>query len=243
MFNWEELIYEGRNKLYGSYFLRKNQTKYLMIGVLIAIMLVCIPLVCYWYNVHQLAQDLEIPETIPVFLGHPEEFEKIMEPPPPTTSVHKDASNSSPVVSDSVPEIKKTEPKPVIQEKDTVHIEDKKDLTTGNGLEKGNDSTLNLSNDQMPQYVGGYPEMINFIRRNTLSAVKSMKSGFREKMNVSFLIDKEGNVKDVRILQGINPELDNAVAKVIHSMPKWIPGRRSGKPAPIREKLALFFNN
>ena len=46
---------------------------------------------------------------------------------------------------------------------------------------------------------------------------------------VQFVVDAAGLTRDVTIIDGAGPELDNAVLNVFCCMPRWIPAERAGK--------------
>ena len=50
------------------------------------------------------------------------------------------------------------------------------------------------------------------------------------KMKVSFVVDEEGAVKDVKVMEGVCEELDNLVVSLIEQSPKWEPATAKGKP-------------
>lgn len=47
-------------------------------------------------------------------------------------------------------------------------------------------------------------------------------------MYVSFVISKDGSVKDVNVVRGLNADCDQEAIRLVRSMPKWIPGRSEG---------------
>ncbi|MCB0634149.1 MAG: TonB family protein [Saprospiraceae bacterium] len=57
----------------------------------------------------------------------------------------------------------------------------------------------------------------------------------------SYVVDKEGQIKDVRILRSIGAGFDREVERVLTGMPTQIPGRVDGQPAEIEMKLPIKF--
>lgn len=78
--------------------------------------------------------------------------------------------------------------------------------------------------DQLPEYPGGVDKMHEFIGRN-VNIPDENKSG---KIYCNFIIDKEGNVTNVRITRGLGKEIDDEVIRVIKTLKKFIPGKING---------------
>jgi len=93
------------------------------------------------------------------------------------------------------------------------------------------DSTFTV--EEMPLYPGGEIELVNYIAKN-FKYPTTNDNFSRTKIYVEFIIDKNGAVKNAKILKGISPDLDKEALRVINSMPKWIPGKQTGKPVDVK---------
>ena len=69
--------------------------------------------------------------------------------------------------------------------------------------------------------------------------VNNKQSG---KVIAAFIVESSGDVTDVRILEGNIRELNYEVLRVLKRMPKWIPGKRNGKPIRTQVTLPVEFN-
>ena len=58
---------------------------------------------------------------------------------------------------------------------------------------------------------------------------------------VSFVVDKNGKVKDVRVVSSLNKLCDDEVVRVVSASPEWIPGKIDGKPADVKMTLPVNF--
>ena len=58
---------------------------------------------------------------------------------------------------------------------------------------------------------------------------------------VSFVVDKNGKVKDVRVVRSLNKLCDDEVVRVVSASPEWIPGKKDGKPADVKMTLPVNF--
>ena len=61
-------------------------------------------------------------------------------------------------------------------------------------------------------------------------------------MRVGFVVDEEGTVKDVQILQSVCEELDDMMLKLVSSSPKWEPATSGGHPVAQFLTIPIFFS-
>ena len=66
----------------------------------------------------------------------------------------------------------------------------------------------------------------------------AIDNGIRGRVQVSFVIDEKGKVRDVQVVKGVHPSLDNEAIRVIEASPDWKPGLMGGKP--VRSQLSLY---
>lgn len=67
------------------------------------------------------------------------------------------------------------------------------------------------------------------------------ENGISGRVTVEFIIDKDGSVKNVRVLRGVDSSLDQAAVRVIQKSPKWSPGKQRGKPAKVKYTFPIIF--
>ena len=88
--------------------------------------------------------------------------------------------------------------------------------------------------EQMPQFPGGNDSLIKFIRKNFNYTNKPNTDPIkRTKIYVQFIVDKNGTIKNLKVLKGINPLLDKEALRVMNMMPKWKPGNQNGETVPV----------
>lgn len=81
--------------------------------------------------------------------------------------------------------------------------------------------------------------LLTFSNCNTPSAKQTDGNG-----NVKIsavVVDKEGNIKQVKVERGVDPALDAEALRVVKAMPKWIPGKQKGKAVAVRYILPVQF--
>ena len=93
----------------------------------------------------------------------------------------------------------------------------------------------------MPQYPGGQIAMLKYIMENIKYPKQIMEEGIQGRVTVSFIVEKDGRVSNVRLLRSVQPSLDKEAIRVVKSMPKWTPGKQNGKPVRVRFNLPVMF--
>ena len=93
----------------------------------------------------------------------------------------------------------------------------------------------------MPQYPGGQIAMLKYIMKNIKYPKQIMEEGIQGRVTVSFIVEKDGRVSNVRLLRSVQSALDKEAIRVVKSMPKWTPGKHNGKPVRVRFNLPVMF--
>ncbi len=89
--------------------------------------------------------------------------------------------------------------------------------------------------EEMPEFNGGQMELTKYIQQNLKSFKMPKDAGFGGKCFLKFVIDVDGTVKDISILKGVPncSECDEEAKKIMLAMPKWKPGKQSGKAVQV----------
>jgi protein TonB len=93
--------------------------------------------------------------------------------------------------------------------------------------------------EQMPEFKGGKEELNKFIIKNLHNPIDDSANG---RVYVEFIVTKNGNLEDIKILKGLSDELNAEVLRLIKSMPKWIPGKQRGKEINCYIMIPIIFN-
>ena len=111
--------------------------------------------------------------------------------------------------------------------------------------------------EQMPSFPGGDRALMEFIENNFRCPEKVKNAHLHGKVMVSFIIDKDGSVKNIRAVRSFlkdkqgervrNWDLtvlcSEEAVRVFKLMPKWIPGRRCGAALAVKFYCSLTFND
>lgn len=95
--------------------------------------------------------------------------------------------------------------------------------------------------DQMPTFPGGMAECMKFLSKNIDYPEDCEKAGVQGRVIVQFVVDKEGNITEPKVVRGIHESLDKEALRVIKMMPKWEPGKEDGKPVNVKYTVPIAF--
>lgn len=69
----------------------------------------------------------------------------------------------------------------------------------------------------------------------------SREAGIQGQAVVQFVIDKDGQVKDIKVLNGVSHDIKQEVIRLVNEMPKWKPGIQKGMPVNVLFTLPIKF--
>ncbi|MDJ1466212.1 M56 family metallopeptidase [Xanthocytophaga flava] len=95
--------------------------------------------------------------------------------------------------------------------------------------------------EHMPEFPGGFPKLGEFLADNLKYPAESREKGVYGTVFLSFVVKENGDISDIKIAKGVNAEMDAEALRVAKLMPKWIPGKQSGKEVPVRFSLPIKF--
>ena len=91
-----------------------------------------------------------------------------------------------------------------------------------------------------PKFPGGPEKMFEFIADN-LRWPGDDDTCIQGRVVVSFIVEKDGSLTDVRVVKSLDPAFDKEAVRVVKSMPKWEPGMWRGKPARVHYCIPIIF--
>ncbi|TKG94069.1 energy transducer TonB [Puteibacter caeruleilacunae] len=92
-----------------------------------------------------------------------------------------------------------------------------------------------------PEFPGGEKAMWNFLSKKVKYPTIAQENGVSGTVYVGFIIGKEGDVEEVRLLRGADPSLDKEALRVVKSMPQWKPGRQNGRAVRVSFRVPIKF--
>ena len=95
--------------------------------------------------------------------------------------------------------------------------------------------------EAMPEFPGGDAARMKYLGSSIRYPTMARESGIQGRVYVTFVVERDGSVTDVRVLRGIGGGCDEEAIRVVKAMPKWIPGRQRNKPVRVQFNLPVRF--
>ena len=92
-----------------------------------------------------------------------------------------------------------------------------------------------------PQFPGGEDSLISFLKNNLRYPQEAKLAWIQGRVFVGFLIDYTGKIKDIKVMSGVNQQLDDEALRVVHMMPEWVPGKIGETNVDTRYILPIEF--
>ncbi|HNQ00393.1 MAG TPA: energy transducer TonB [Bacteroidia bacterium] len=92
-----------------------------------------------------------------------------------------------------------------------------------------------------PQFPGGADSLQSFMKANMTYPAQAKLNHIQGRVYAGFMVDRKGKIKDIRILSGVNEELDNEAIRVLKLMPDWTPGSAGGSAVDVQYILPVDF--
>ena len=171
------------------------------------------------YNLGQLNLDDLEEEIIPIT----KQEVKPPPPPPPPPEVIE-------IVEDDV------------EIEDEIEIEDtESDEDVEIEIEEEDDEEFFMVVENMPEFPGGDLGLMKYIQKNVKYPAIAKEYNITGKVYVSFIVDKKGSVTNVKIVRGVDKNLDAEAMRVVKSLPKYKPGQQRGKPVRVMFTIPINF--
>jgi len=82
--------------------------------------------------------------------------------------------------------------------------------------------------EQPASFPGGEAALMKFLSNKVRYPEAAQQNDIQGRVMVNFVIEKDGSVSQVKILKGVDKDLDREAMRVVKSMPKWQPGKNNG---------------
>ena len=95
--------------------------------------------------------------------------------------------------------------------------------------------------EQMPSFPGGDSALLKYLFENVKYPVSALKAQKQGRVMVSFTVEKDGAISNVKVSRSVTPALDAAAVRAIKSMPKWSPGKQGGEFVRVKYIVPVTF--
>jgi protein TonB len=240
---FDEIIFENRNKTYGAYDLRKRYKSALSLSILGTTALSAILITTLSFTPKESIKTLRPEDYI---IKMTKQADPLIVPPPvlnPPSALIKSISNLQPKVVTDSSEVTSFMP---ITDVINATIKDRKvtdsivysePVTAEIPVE----STIFYVVEESPEYPGGNVALLNFINENLRYPAEAVNNNIEGRVILKFVVNTDGSVDRIEILRGIDPLLDNEAIRVVKALPKFKPGKQRGVPVPVWFTLPFVF--
>ena len=95
--------------------------------------------------------------------------------------------------------------------------------------------------DTPPSPVGGLEAWSRHLSENLTYPIAARMKGIQGTVLVSFIVNTDGTIEEIELVQGIGGGCDEEAIRIIKSSPAWTPGMIKGKAVRTRMKIPLSF--
>jgi len=265
--SWVDLVFEGKNKEYGAYVLRKETGKRnlkALIWVLIGIAAIFAIAYANLAIQNAMKQNVSVETDVELSkLAQKKEAKVERKEPVKVEMEQKVVEKVKSSVKFTAPEIKKDDE---VKPEDEIKSQDdlsKTNTAIGAFDVKGNDEAegevLKAKEvvvdekpkeeetkvfdvvEQMPQFPGGPNALFEYLSKNIKYPVVAEENGIQGRVIVTFVVERDGSITDVKVAKSVDPSLDKEATRVVKSMPHWIPGKQNGSAVRVKYTVPVTF--
>ena len=265
--DWVDLVFEGRNQEYGAYKLRKGTSKRNVFSILAMLALAALVFIGISLKtiIESSTKKVAVTQVQELSaLEKPKEKAEVKQKKVEIQQPEKVVECVKSSVKFTAPVIKKDDD---VKPEDELKTQDElmNTKTAIGALDvKGNDDAngevLKLKEavaqpepkpevenkvfdvvEQMPSFPGGNSALMEYLQQNVKYPVVAQENGVQGRVVVSFVVEKDGSITDVKVVRSVDPSLDKEAARVVKSMPRWIPGKQNGSAVRVKYNVPVSF--
>lgn len=255
-----DILFQGRNKEYGGYELRKKYRRRIIIAALIVILAIS---AIFASTLIKMEPKDDAPMVVKheVVMAEPPPLKENQPPPPPPPPapppVRPTVKFTPPVIkpNEEVKEEEKPEP-PKKEENVDVGMENIKGSDDPNAVSAAL-SPVSGTGDK-PAVVPAPPaddkplrtvqqmpkapyDVLKYLQSNIRYPQAAIDQNIQGKIVVEFVVNEDGSITNVNPLNELGGGCTKEAVRVIKAMPKWTPGRNNGKAVKVYYKVPVTF--
>ena len=93
----------------------------------------------------------------------------------------------------------------------------------------------------MPQFRGGDAALMKYLSEHVIYPPEAAKNKIQGRVIVQFLVEKSGEVGEVKVVRSVNDLLDAEAVRVVKTLPRFYPGRENGEVVSVWLTLPVTF--
>jgi len=261
---WIEVVFEGKNKSYGAYQLRKtngsNTTRALIIGSIVFLLLFFSPKIYSLIKGNMNNQDEEKVKAEEVIIAPPPPVDPKTPPPPPVEPPPPKVDQVKmppPIVK---PDIEVRDEPPTV-EKLKVADPGQRELKgdpdaadevivgpVGEGPKRTEAVAVDdnqvydfVSIEKQPEFPGGLKKFYDYLGKAIKYPPMAQENNVQGKVFLSFVVEKDGKLTDITVTRGLGSGTDQEAIRVLKASPRWNPGIQNGKPVRVKYNINVNF--
>jgi len=242
--NFDDIVFENREKNYGAYVLRKKYHLHLIIGFLTILFFSGIICIAAFYDLNRNTNNI-------VYISNSSILEDGI-------YIDLEQLNVNQIKKLSIPAKKNyvnTNNIEIVDSlKNKVETESQFNEKNSNADSIGNSDEYSSGVvggtgiydyyvvEKIPEFECGEPCLFSYIVKNVVIPRNYVKNCEQGTVYVNFIVNKNGNIEDVKIFKGVNAVLDSAAVEVLRNMPKWKPASQYGLNVAVAMMIPINFN-
>lgn len=252
-----DIVFEGRNKAYGAYELRRiygrNVSRALIVGAFLLLLLALAPAIAKYLEERKPKEVLNLKENVLMDAPPLDQAQPPPPPPPPPPQAPPPPPPKLTTVKFTPPVVKKDEEVKKVEVPDQEELKDK---TVATVTVKGNTDAPDLSDlsgegnkpveevvenkvytyvEQMPSLPGGGGQgaIVAAIQKAVRYPAADLRNQVEGRVFAKFTVNENGTVSDVEIVKGLSSTIDAETIRAIKALPTFIPGKQNGRAVRV----------
>lgn len=252
-----EMVFEGRNTMYGAFQLRREYNKRVIIAFIITSVTVVTVLMAMWLPSILKGEEQEaLPEIIidQQVMNTEQKKDDPTPPPPPVErpQVLQQVAFVPPVIkNDAQEDTTRIIDQEQVQDENisTQNVKGEDNFADPNAnqvtvVEEKKEPEIFVYVAEMPEFPGGTSALLKYIGSNINYPETAKEAGITGKCFLRFVVGPDGKVGKVEIQRGVPgcPECDKEAARVVKTLPPFAPGKNNGQPVSVWYTVPINFS-
>lgn len=265
---WCNMVFEGKDRQYGGYALRRSIGVRHVVAYLIVMAVVCAALFLPRLFTSQDTTDetdtLYYTETV-VEISSLEELEESVEAPSdelkyiemtPPPALRSSIKYTAPVIKPddevSEEELLKSQDElrdgPISISIADITGEDTEDAITVAEFQRVvadpdivYQEVVVKQVDQLPQFPGGEVALMQYLGEHLKYPQAAADKKIHGQVVLRFVVTETGDVGEIQVMRSSNTLLSDAAIAVVRGMPRWVPGKKNGEPVAMWFAMPINF--
>lgn len=95
--------------------------------------------------------------------------------------------------------------------------------------------------EKNPEFPGGTKALYKYFSDNVRYPVMAAENGIQGRVICQFTVWRDGSIRDIQVVRGVDKSLDKEAVRLLENMPKWSPGEQRGKAVSCKYTVPVVF--